>query len=86
MVQSKEVKGGDLGGDPGDTRVQLVTHQVEGGDIGRSIQEVPGSSEVGVTGSTGHVTPHFEGPDLRGPSRGYPGPYARVLQSWSAQV
>ena len=78
MVQSKEVEGVDLWGDPGDTRVQLVTHQVEAGDIGRSIQEVPGS--------TGHVTPHFEGPDLRGPPGGYPGPYTWVQQSWSTQV
>ncbi len=50
--------------------VQLVTHQVEGGDIGRSIQKVPESSEVGVPRSTGHVTPQFEGPDLRSPPGG----------------
>ena len=90
MVQSKKVEGGDLRGDPGGTQVQLVTHQVEGGYRGGPPRgtwvHIPGSNEVGVPESKGHVTPHFEGPDLGCPPRGYPGPHTRVQRSWDARV
>ncbi len=60
--------------------------QTLGVHLGGTQVHIPRFKEVGVPESNDHVTPHFEAPDLRGPSRGYPGPHTQIQRSWLTRV